>query len=94
MQKLKVLEIFSIPHSLEVIFACESNGNVTQITRKLGLSSTSLIYPALDKLLKYKVLQDERKYKGGLQRKFHLTEKGKDIVKKLWEINKLLVEQV
>lgn len=90
MEKMKLVEIFSIPHSLEIIFVCENNGHVAEIARRLGLSSTSLIYPALKKMELFEVLESDLMMGRGYRRKFDLTEKGKKVLEKLKEIESLL----
>lgn len=90
MEKLIIQDFFSIPHIVAVILACVNNGNVTEITRKLSISSTSMIYPAIDKLMELEIVEDETIKKRGFRRYLNLTEKGKKILEKLKEIENLL----
>ncbi|NHI95012.1 MAG: MarR family transcriptional regulator, partial [Candidatus Lokiarchaeota archaeon] len=57
---------------------------------KLSLSSTSMIYPAIDELLKLEMIEDETIKRRGFRRYLNLTEKGKNILEKLKEIEALL----
>lgn len=90
MNKLKIQDLFAIPHFVSVILACENNGNITEITRKLDISSTSMIYPAIDELLKLNIIEDETIKKRGFRRFLTLTEKGEKVLEKLKEIESLL----
>lgn len=86
MNRSNFQNILSIPHIINVIYACENNGNISEIRKKLKLSSNALIYPALNYLTESNILIEDFKRKGGIQRKFHLTEKGLNILNILKKI--------
>ncbi|MHA1797647.1 MAG: winged helix DNA-binding protein [Candidatus Helarchaeota archaeon] len=81
MTKSNLQEFLSIPHLINIIFTCEKEKNLSEIRRTLELSSNTLIYPAIDRLLELGLINETFIRKGGIQRRFSLTEKGKKVLK-------------